>query len=114
MLETKPAAGTHPLVEKYIARIPEGLRDLLSPGSEQYREFADALKALRLKEEERYYVMGIQRRYRLPIRPNESVKRTMIRVRLAIWKKRRQPEADIDPESAILDLLGPLPVDPLE
>jgi len=107
---TKKAPGEYPLVSRYVARIPEDLRDLLIPPHEQLAEFATAVKSLRIKEEERYYVLDIQRRYRIPIRPNESVKETMIRVRLAIIRKRREAAEDEN----IVDIFGPLPVDPLE
>jgi hypothetical protein len=100
----------HPLVEEYLERIPIALRDLLAPGQEHLAEFAVAVKSLRLKEEERAYVMAIQQRYRLPLRPNETVKRTMIRARLAILRKRQEAEAEGD----IVDTDWPLPVDPLE
>jgi len=100
----------HPLVEKYLARIPVDLRDLLTPHQEHLAEFAAAIKSLPVKEEERSYVMAIQQNYRIPLRPNESVKRTMIRVRLAILKRRREAEAEGDP----IDTDASLPVDPLE
>jgi hypothetical protein len=108
--KTKNAPGEYPLVSRYIARIPEDLRDLLIPPHEHLAQFAAAVKALRTKEEERYYVLDIQRRYRIPIRPNESVKETMIRVRLAILKKRLSADED----EKIADIFGRLPVDPLE
>ena len=100
----------HPLVEEYLDRIPVDLRALLVPDQEHPAEFAAAIKLLRLKEEERSYVMAIQQRYRLPLRPNESVKRTMIRVRLATLKKLREAEIEGNP----IDTDTSLPVDPLE
>jgi len=100
----------HPLVEEYLARIPTDLRDLLAPNQESPAEFVVAIKSLWLKEEERSYVMDIQQRYRLPLRPNESVKRTMIRVRLAILKRIREAEIEGD----LIDTDTSLPVDPLE
>jgi len=107
---THETIGRHSLVEKYLARVPEDLRDLLGPKDDQTDDFASAVKALRLKEEERYYVMHLQRRHGLSIRPNESVKRTMIRARLTILHKRRESADDED----CFDLNDPLPVDPLE
>jgi hypothetical protein len=100
----------HPLVDEYLEQIPVGLRDLMAPARELLAEFAVAVKSLRLKEEERAYVMAIQQRYRLPLRPNETVKRTMIRARLAILRKRQEAEAEGD----IVDTDWGLPVDPLE
>jgi hypothetical protein len=107
---THEAIGKHSLVEKYLARVPEDLRDLLGPKDGQAEDFAVAVKALRLKEEERYYVMHLQRRHGLAIRPNESVKRTMIRARLSILRKRQEGADDED----CFELNDPLPVDPLE
>ena len=100
----------HPLVAEYLSRIPAELHDLLAPGQEQAAEFVAAIKSLRDIEEERSYVMAIQRRYELPLRPNESIKRTMIRVRLETLRQRREAEVNgkiIDPDFS-------LPVDPLE
>jgi len=98
------------LVQKYVARIPEDLRAILAPESERTLEFAAAIKSLRLKEEERYYVIDIQHRYGIALRPNESVKQTMIRVRLKLLRERREAEAEGD----VVDTYAPLPVDPLE
>jgi len=103
-------ADHHPVVVKYLARIPADLHDLLLPDPKHAAEFVVAIKSLRDIEEERSYVMALQRRYALPLRPNESIKRTMIRVRLEILKKRREAEAEgktFDPDRS-------LPVDPLE
>jgi hypothetical protein len=100
----------HPLLEQYLAQIPADLREILTPGQEHSTEFADAIKSLTMKEEERSYVMAIQERYRIPLRPNESVKRTMIRVRLAILRRVREAEAEGEP----IDTDASLPVDPLE
>jgi hypothetical protein len=102
---TRPA-----IVETYLSRVPHELRDILIPSDDQLTAFGAAVKALRMKEEERYYVMDIQRRYGLPIRPNDSVKKTMIRVRLAILKERRDPKES----ERSLQLVEKLPVDPLE
>jgi hypothetical protein len=107
---TQQTVGTYPLVEKYLSRIPKDLRELLGPATDRLDEFEAALKSLRLKEEERYYVMQLQRRHGLSIRPSESVKRTMIRARLAIVRKRREGVEDDD----LIDQNDPLPVDPLE
>jgi hypothetical protein len=106
----KQEVERHPTVEKYLARIPVDLRDLLAPDREHLGEFAAAVKSLSHKEEERSYVMAIQQDYRIPLRPNEAVKRTMIRVRLAILKRRREAEA----EGVRIDTDASLPVDPLE
>ena len=98
------------LIEKYRSKIPTDLRHILLPDEAEMSQLAYAIKRLRVREEERYYVTEIQRRYQIPLRPNESVKRTMIRVRLDILRRRR----DADEEEFFLHLDGPLPTDPLE
>jgi len=111
MTETvKQEIERHLLVEEYMAQIPVDLSNLLVPDQEHLAEFAAAVKSLRFKEEERSYVMDIQQDYRIPLRPNETVKQTMIRVRLAILKRRRAAQA----EGVRIDTDLSLPVDPLE
>lgn len=97
--------------EVYAESLPPQLRDILVPADPAARAaLADAVGKLRLLEEEREYVMELQRLYSVPIRPNESVKRTMIRVRLALLKLRRSEQQRDDSEPLYIDL----PVDPLE
>lgn len=108
--QTRNAWNQYPLVAEYVGSIPEDLHDLLLPDFDQLGEFATAVKALRIRETEREYVRELQDYYRVPLRPNESVKRTMIRVRLAILKLRIASREDGD----LLEAYGPLPVDPLE
>lgn len=99
------------LVEQYRARIPADLKDiLLSNDEDEISELAFAIKRLRAKEEERYYVTEIQRKHGIALRPNESVKKTMIRVRLDILRRRRSG----DDEELLMDINDPLPTDPLE
>lgn len=98
------------LIEKYRSTIPTDLRAILLPNEAEMLQLAIAIKRLRVIEEERYYVSEIQQRYGIPLRPNETVKRTMIRVRLDILSKRREA----DREGFVLDIDGPLPTDPLE
>jgi hypothetical protein len=98
------------LVDQYRSKIPADLKNILLPDDTLMSEFAIAIKRLRSKEEERYYVTEIQRRHRIPLRPNESVKQAMIRARLAIIKRRREAG---DGEDSV-ETNGPLPTDPLE
>ncbi len=99
------------LVEQYRSRIPADLRDiLLSNDEEGVSELAFAIKRLRAKEEERYYVTEIQRKHSIPLRPNESVKKTMIRVRLDILRRRRNG----DDKELLTDINDAMPTDPLE
>ncbi len=109
--ETLALIEEFPLVKQYSKRIPQDLWDIFLPQSPDGLEtFSAAIKALRLKEEERNYVMELQQQYELPLRPNLTVKETMIQVRLNLLqeRKRRGQEADD------LSIDDSLPVDPLE
>jgi hypothetical protein len=102
---------TLPLQEqaKYIKGIPESLRSILVPDENDNSSFSEKAKSLRIKEKERNYVMEIQRDYKLSLRPNESLKRTMIRVRLKMLRKKLKVGT-----KANLNYFKNLPVDPLE
>lgn len=79
----------YPDLNEYIESIPRELRNIFSPTeSEDLENFYLHLKALRIREKERNYVMEIQKNYNLPIRPNYTLKDTMIRVRLKMLKKK--------------------------
>jgi hypothetical protein len=95
--------------EKYLKGIPESLKPILMPEPSEKETFADLAKALRIREKERNYVMEIQRDYKLSLRPNESLKRTMIRVRLKMLKKKLKAGT-----KAKIDNFKNLPIDPLE
>ncbi len=107
---TNQTTSRYFLTEKYLSRLPEDIRYLLAPAADRRDEFEAAIKSLRRKEEERYYVMRLQKRYGLPIRPSETVKETMIRARLIILRRRHEMVED-DPGVVLND---PMPVDPLE
>ena len=81
------------------------------PADENERQdLAIAIMALRLREEERSYVRDLQERYGVAIRPNETVKQTMIRVRLEILKEAIAAGVQVD----LREHPGSLPKDPLE
>jgi hypothetical protein len=94
----------------YATEIPEHLNDLLLPAEQsELEQFAERIRKLRIKQEEREYVMGLQEVYDLPLRPNATVKQTMIRARLKIRLDRLAATGRL-PEPGTDDL----PVDPLE
>ena len=101
-------AGKDHCADDYLAAIPRNLWDLLVPTNpEEHTDFCATIHKLRIQEVERDYVMDLQQVYRIPIRPNESVKATMIRIRLKILNQRI--------ETGNRDsLFEDLPVDPLE
>jgi len=96
-------------VDRYAKNIPESLKSILIPEQSEKESFAAMAKALRIREKERNYVMEIQREYKLSIRPNESLKRTMIRVRLKMLKKKMKTGIKAKPSN-----FKNLPIDPLE
>jgi hypothetical protein len=106
-----PVKSAELLLEHYLRRIPSSLRDLLVPRTrrERYR-FAKAIKALRIREEERNYVRELQKKFDLPLRPNETVKETMIRVRLRRFRDIRRSAG----EGWWPDCGDNFPTDPLE
>ena len=101
----------HPAVKKYSEEIPDQLHDLLLPGDRsEFEEFSKRVKALRFILEERAYVMDLQDFYELPLRPNASVKETMIRARLKYRQERLENDGKFPEPGADENL----PVDPLE
>ena len=94
-------------LERYCLQIPHQLWDLLLPGKgNDSFQFAVEVKRLRIREQERNYVMSIQRKFGIAIRPNETVKEAMTRVRL----KRLHDASSGDKRAST----GDLPSDPLE
>ena len=98
-------------VSEYAAELPEQLHDLLLPSDPlELEEFSKRIKALRFKMEERAYVMDLQDFYELPLRPNATVKETMIRARLKYRRHRLENDGQFPEPGADENL----PVDPLE
>ena len=100
-----------PVVRKYAEEIPAQLHGLLLPIDQSELEtFSKRVKLMRCKLEERAYVMELQEMYDLPLRPNATVKETMIRARLKYRQERLENDGDF-PEPGTDENL---PVDPLE
>ncbi len=105
------ALDEYPILKEYLAGIPKQLWNLLLPGDKAHLgQLASAVKAQRIKQEERNYVMDLQYQYRLSLRPNETVKETMIRARLRQWKK----QSGYRDGQSRFNTGGQLPTDPLE
>ena len=97
--------------EDYLGSVPANAWDLLVPSdSGEYDDFCKRVRRLSIYEEERSYVMDLQRAFRIPLRPNESVKATMIRARLKILKLRAKATREGAEDAGF----GELPSDPLE
>lgn len=93
----------------YLKQIPKELWIQLVPNNlDDLQLFAKKIKQLRIKEKERNYVMELQQSYRLPLRPNSTVKETMIAARLQKIKKKNRPLSKNSED------LGDLPIDPFE
>jgi hypothetical protein len=98
------------VIRDYRESIPRDLRDILVPETDQDESFAGAIKLLKMIEAERNYVRELQDYYKVPIRPNDSVKRTMIRVRLN-WLKKIKARSG---HGHVIEMIRDLPIDPLE
>lgn len=77
-----------PSVLKYLESIPEHLWDLFLPATAaELPRFARSIHELRAKETERDYILGLQKKYSLPLRPNATMHETMKLVRVARKKR---------------------------
>jgi len=101
----------YPEIENLIKKIPSDIHALILPDSdENFEEYECVIKAQRIVEKERDYVMEIQRSYKLALRPNDSLKETMIRVRLKLIKDKNRPSRNTGGRNGY----GFLPIDPME
>lgn len=101
---------TYPEIGRYLRTAPKKFWPILLPDEiTDYADFAAALAVQRRNEEERTYVMNLQRKYKLPLRPCDSVKRTMIMARIKHLKKRGRFQF-----RRKTGYRGNLPIDPLE
>ena len=98
-------------LESYLVGIPADILDIFVPETarEKYM-LSKAIKRLRIREKERNYVMENQQHFSLPLRPNETLKKTMIRARLTILQNRLKRNKTSGSTSGGLSL----PIDPLE
>lgn len=109
--QIKKALDRNPLLRRYMDGIHEDVWELFLPkDQDEWPSLATAVIALRLVEEERRYVISLQHKYDLPLRPNESVKSTMIRVRIRRLRRRKRSNDNLPPP----DAGGLMPIDPLE
>ena len=91
--DKKKKANVHPEIKKYLSQIPESLWDIFLPTeAAELSKLAVAIKALRIKEKERDYLIELRRKYKLPFLPNASTDETIKRVRLIRWKRKKEDE----------------------
>jgi hypothetical protein len=95
--DNRKKADVHPEIKKYLAEIPESLWYIFLPtDSAELSKLAAAIKALRIKEKERDYIIELRRKYKLPFLPNASTDETIKRVRLIRWKQKKENEKNTD------------------
>ena len=81
--EMLQAIENHPVIKDYLANIPENVWDILLPESvDELAEFSSEVKSCLTQSEERDFIMKVQRDHGLPLRPNASVRETVIAVRI--------------------------------
>lgn len=91
--ENKKTASVHPEIEQYLKEIPKALHEVFLPSEgADFAAFAASIKALRIKEKERDYIIELRRKYGLPFRPNASIDETIKRVRLIRWQRKMRME----------------------
>lgn len=108
--EMAEALKEYPSVLRYLQSIPEHLWDLFLPArASELPRFARSIHELRARETEREYILGLQKKYGLPLRPNASMDETMKLVRIARKKRSasRSGRLPFDPDDN-------LPIDPDE
>lgn len=91
----KKAIDQHPEIKHYTESIPRQLGQLLLPSDiAAFPEFSKAIKALRIKEKERDYIIELRKKYGLPFQPNASIEETIKRVRLIRWQRKKKAESE--------------------
>lgn len=109
--EMKKAISEHPEIERYLKEIPESLWETLVPSEAgDLGGFASMIKALRIREKEREYIIELRRKYGLLFRPNATIDETIKRVRLIRWQRKMRMEKqglDIGAEDTPADRVDP-------
>jgi len=83
----------YPEIADFLASIPEELWDDWCPdGEKELNLFETRLLWFKQKESRRKLVMSLQKKYGLPLRPNESLHHVKTLIRIQMWKKRKQEQ----------------------
>ena len=91
--EIEKAIEQYPQIKQYLAVIPGDLWETVLPGDiSDFAAFSAAVKALRIREKERDYIIELRAKYGLPFRPNANIDETIKRVRLIRWKRNKLAE----------------------
>ena len=85
------AIENYPVIKQYLANIPENVWDILLPESvDDLAEFSSDIRSCLAQGEERDFIMKVQIDHELPLRPNASVRDTVIAVRIEHLRKKRR------------------------
>ena len=78
-----------PEIRQYLSEIPEDLWSIFLPTSiEELQKLSADIKALRIREKEREYIIELRQKYGLPYRPNATIDETIKRIRLIRWRQK--------------------------
>jgi hypothetical protein len=85
------ALEQYPVIKEYLSNIPTDIWDLLLPDSPaDLAQFSSDIRSCRAQQEERDFIMEVQIRHGLPLRPNASVRDTVIAVRIQHLREKRR------------------------
>lgn len=85
------AIEDYPVIKQYLANIPENVWDILLPESvDDLADFSSDIRSCLAQGEERDFIMKVQLDHGLPLRPNASVRKTVIAVRIEHLRKKRR------------------------
>ena len=109
--EVQKAIEQYPQIKQYLTGIPKVLWEVVLPAKiSDFAAFSSVVKALRIKEKERNYIIELRAKYGLPFRPNASIEETIKRVRLIRWKRKKLAEKEgllDDAENRSADSIDP-------
>lgn len=78
-------------LKKYLDGLPEDIWDILIPSDEKdYKAFMSEIKYCRANEETKTHIMRIQRQFDLPLRPNETIRKTVKKVRIKVLRDKNK------------------------
>lgn len=87
------ATEKYPEIKQYAESLPRQLWEFFLPQDVSgFVEFSARIKALRIREKERDYIIELRKKYDLPFRPNASIEETIKRVRLIRWQRKMRSE----------------------
>jgi len=80
-------------VVKFLEKLPRSIRDLFTPKTEdELFELESRIIKFAVRQRERDKVMDLQKEFNLPLRPNQSLKEVLIKIKILSLKKKLQSE----------------------